>query len=170
MGEQCNTQSQPTTTAGHQSPSCRKCCKGLRGHMSRSLSLDTENPRRSCWCVAVCVAVCCSVLQCVAVCFCVLQCVAVCCSALPCVAACCSVLQCVDVASYLPSRRVPARTTGVCVKGGGGGWLNHWYVSDCNTLQRTTTRCNTLQRTTTHCNTLQHPVCMCTSVASGGEN
>ena len=35
---------------------------------------------------AVCVAVCCSVLQCVAVCYSVLQCVAVCCSVLQCVA------------------------------------------------------------------------------------
>jgi len=38
-----------------------------------------------CKCVAVCVAVCCSVLQCVAVCCSVLQCGAVCCSVLQCV-------------------------------------------------------------------------------------
>jgi len=42
-------------------------------------------------CVAVCVAVCCSVLQCAAIY------VAVCCSVLQCVAVCCSVLQCVAV-------------------------------------------------------------------------
>ena len=52
---------------------------------------------RCVYCAAVCVAVCCSVLQCVAVCCSVLQCIAVCCRVLQCVAVCCCVLQCVAV-------------------------------------------------------------------------
>ena len=47
--------------------------------------------------VAVCVAVCCSVLQCVAVCCSVLQCAAVCCRVLQCAAVCGCVLQCASV-------------------------------------------------------------------------
>jgi len=57
-------------------------------------------------CVAVRVAVCCSVLQCVAVCCSVLQCVAVCCSVLQCVAVCCSALQGVAAKSHGRMRRV----------------------------------------------------------------
>jgi len=76
----------------------------VRGRrVAPSQCLGSVRPRGFAMCVAVCcsvlqcVAVCCCVLQSVAVCCRVLQCVAVCCSALQCVAVCCSVLQCVAV-------------------------------------------------------------------------
>jgi len=66
--------------------------------MTRDVSYMTRDLSNN-KCVAVCSAVCCSVLQCVAVChvhvydkthpiICMLQCVAVCCSVLQCVAVC----------------------------------------------------------------------------------
>jgi len=76
------------------------------GGWSERVAVRVLLPLRDPGCVAVCVAVCCSVLQCcsvllcIAVCCSVLQCVAVCCSALQCIAVCCvchSVLQCVAV-------------------------------------------------------------------------
>ena len=58
--------------------------------MDKACDIDEGETRRTrvLRCVAVCVAVCCSVLRCVAVCCSVLHC------ALQCVAVCCSVLQC----------------------------------------------------------------------------
>jgi len=50
------------------------CCKMGSG----ALLLESKDARQAHLCVAVCVSVCCSVLQCVAVCCIVLQCVAVC--------------------------------------------------------------------------------------------
>jgi len=63
-----------------------------------NISQNVAVPCHALQCVAVCVAVCCSMPQCVAVCCScssMLQCVAVCCSVLQCVVVCCSALQCV---------------------------------------------------------------------------
>jgi len=89
--------------------------------------------------VAVCVAVCCSVLQCIAVCCSVLQRVVVCCSVLRCVAACCSAPR------YLGKVRR-------CVA---AAW--------CSVLQRVAVCVASC------CNALQHvAVCQCTFVRSVG--
>jgi len=66
-------------------------------------------------CFAVCVAVCCSVLQCVAVCCTVVYCDALCCTMLQCVAVCRSVSQCVAVCRSASQCVAVCRSVSQCV-------------------------------------------------------
>ena len=110
---------------------------------------------------AMCVAVCCIVLQCVSVCWSVLQCFVVCCSVLQCVAVCCSLLQCVG------------RTQGslVLMNLFWSFYFGHSIfviecatkgpAAHCDTPQHSTIRCNTWQHAVTHCNILHYTATRC---------